>query len=137
MAETLGIQTKRTGGRVVDCSGLENLAGKMPKTAETSENCGIQDAHNAMFTARSEGCDGNNVGTVAPGIYPGLDRIPLRNEPRVGEYSAIEYADVDLVALYRDTGDLMEVIDTTSGRVLYPPKVKLEPMVGARSGAQV
>jgi hypothetical protein len=48
---------------VVDCSGLENLAGKAPETAETAELCGLGDAQEALFTGRSEGQDGTEVGT--------------------------------------------------------------------------
>lgn len=48
---------------MVYCSGLENLAGKAPETAETAELCGFGDAQDALFTERSEGGDGANVGT--------------------------------------------------------------------------
>lgn len=48
---------------MVYCSGLENLAGKVPETAETAELCGFGDAQDALFTERSDGRDGAKVGT--------------------------------------------------------------------------
>jgi hypothetical protein len=63
VADSLGLQTNRTGGRVVECSGLENLAGNVPETAEMAGFCGSQDAQDALFTERSAGPDGAQVGT--------------------------------------------------------------------------
>lgn len=64
MADCLEFQTKRTGGRVVDCSGLENLAGKAPEMAETADFCGSQSAQDAPFMDRSAVDVGSNVGTL-------------------------------------------------------------------------
>lgn len=48
---------------MVDCSGLENLAGNPAKTAEMADFCGSQAAQDAPFTERSAAQDGNKVGT--------------------------------------------------------------------------
>jgi hypothetical protein len=53
---------------VVECSGLENLAGKPPETAETVDLCGPQPAQDATFTGRSAGRDGANVGTAVDAL---------------------------------------------------------------------
>jgi hypothetical protein len=53
---------------VVDCSGLENLAGKSPETAETVDLCGSHPAQDATFTGRSARRDGAKVGTPADAL---------------------------------------------------------------------
>lgn len=63
MAEYLDLDDNRTGGRVVYCSGLENLAGKAPETAEMADFCGLERAPDAMFANCSADSDGAQVGT--------------------------------------------------------------------------
>lgn len=48
---------------MVYCSGLENLAGKAPETAEMADSCGFQAAPDALFAPCSTGNDGTEVGT--------------------------------------------------------------------------
>jgi hypothetical protein len=50
---------------VVDCSGLENLAGIGGKTPETAHFSDIDAAQDAMFTPCSAGSDGAKVGTLS------------------------------------------------------------------------
>ncbi len=64
MAEVVDIGPDRTGGRVVDCSGLENLTGGLPKTSEMAGSCGLHPAPDALFAPCSAPSDGALVGTV-------------------------------------------------------------------------
>jgi hypothetical protein len=63
VAENLDIQTNWTGGRVVDCSGLENPTPVSPETAEMADFCGSQAAQDAPFTGCSAADDGPQPGT--------------------------------------------------------------------------
>lgn len=60
---------------MVDCSGLENLAGKTPYGAELAQIRGEQAARDAMFAPRSDAGVGAQVGTgeTSPGIVPNPD----------------------------------------------------------------
>lgn len=78
----------------------------------------------------------SDITAYCPEIHPGLSMVPLRNSERVGQFSSIVFSDADLVALYFDTGDLMEVLNLKSGRAIYPPKPE-EDYVGLRSAARV
>ena len=62
MAENLD----RTGGRVVDCSGLENRTGESPEVPGMAHSLEIEDAQDATFAACSDARDGAQVGD---GVY--------------------------------------------------------------------
>ncbi len=63
MAVILDTQTKRTGGRVVDCSGLENQSQQLPKVAEMAAASPYAAARDALFAPCSAASDGTRVGT--------------------------------------------------------------------------
>ncbi len=64
VAETLSVEATRTGGRVVDCSGLENLTGDSSETAELAVIRPSPPAQDATFAPCSEAGDGACVGTA-------------------------------------------------------------------------
>lgn len=86
---------------MVDCSGLENLAGKAPETAETADFCGSQAAQDAPFRTCSDAPDGTGVGTRVP-FTPAmisqlaawseeLRRATRKNPPRPRPKTALVY----------------------------------------------
>lgn len=64
MPDSLDTQTKRTGGRVVYCSGLENPSRQLPERAVLPDLCAYDVARDALFTSRSASSDGTEVGTA-------------------------------------------------------------------------
>ncbi len=60
MAENLD----RTGGRVVDCSGLENRTAESPEVPKMAHSLDMQAAQDATFAGCSAARDGAQVGTV-------------------------------------------------------------------------
>jgi hypothetical protein len=50
---------------VVEGSGLESPCGKSQKTARNAENCGANDAQEALFTVGSAARDGTQTGTLS------------------------------------------------------------------------